>query len=360
MDGRKRPADMRFGAPPMTNLRGHETVVLFPSLGHLEPDGVTWRLHVQGDVFSSGSIGLTKRIMLRLLQRAMRAPKEALDSDIFRGRIERFLAADERGKRIAVRLGDSTFVLSRKSAGNGHFSGVIRLRAEDLEGLRESGRLEHDQLILDVCHPDEDSHCQGTIHLIPPEGVSIVSDIDDTLKHTDVASRHTLLANTFLHEFQPIPGMAEQFQRWAEGGAAFHYVSSSPWQLYRHLASHLTDEGFPDGTYHLRAFRLRDHLLRRLLLLRRSGKGAVIKSILRAFPQRQFVLVGDSGEADPEIYATLARRFPRQVSRILIRQLDTPPSNPLRFDKAFRGLRPDVAAIFHDASELSASMAPLG
>ena len=37
--------DMRFGAPPMTNLRGHETVVLFPSLGHLEPDGATWTAH---------------------------------------------------------------------------------------------------------------------------------------------------------------------------------------------------------------------------------------------------------------------------------------------------------------------------
>jgi phosphatidate phosphatase APP1 len=344
----------------MTNLRGHETVVLFPSLGHLEPDGVTWRLLIQGEVYSPGRIGLTKRILLKLLQRAMRAPQEAMESDIFRNRIERFLAADERGKRIALRLGESTFVLPRKSAGNGHFSGVIRLRSEDLEMLRDVGQMEDDQVFLDVCHPQDNAACRGKIHLIPQEGVSVISDIDDTLKHTDVASRHALLANTFLHEFVPIKGMSRQFQRWAGQGAAFHYVSSSPWQLYRHLASHLAEEGFPEGTFHLRSFRLRDHLLRRLLLLRRSGKGGVIKGILQAFPRRKFVLVGDAGEADPEIYAALARRFPRQVSRILIREMDIPRSNPQRFAKAFRGLAPSVAVTFREADELDGVLAAVG
>ena len=359
MDGPRGRHDMQLGAPSMTNLRGHETVVLFPSLGHLEPDGVTWRLHVQGDVYSPGRVGLTKRILLRLLQRAMRVPREALKSEIFQDRIQRFLAADERGKRIALKLGESTFVLARKSAGNGHFSGVIRLRSDDLSRLRHSGRLEHDQVVLDVCHPQEEILSQGIVHLIPPEGVSIVSDIDDTLKHTDVASRHALLANTFLQQFRPIAGMAEQFQRWADAGAAFHYVSSSPWQLYRHLAEHLAEEGFPEGTFHLRAFRLRDHLLRRLLLLRRSGKGSVIKGILRAFPRRKFVLIGDSGEADPEIYASLARRYPQQVGRILIREVESPRNNPRRFGKAFRGLGSDVAATFREAGELAAAVESL-
>ena len=344
---------MRFGAPPMTNLRGHETVVLFPSLGHLEPDGITWRLLIQGEVFSPGRIGLTKRILLKLLQRAMRAPQEAMESDIFRDRIERFLAADERGKRIALRLGDSTFVLPRKSAGNGHFSGVIRVRSEDLDMLRDLGQVEQGQVFLDVCLPHQRSASRGKIHLIPQEGVSVISDIDDTLKHTDVASRHALLANTFLREFMPIKGMSRQFRSWAKQGAAFHYVSSSPWQLFRHLSSHLAEEGFPEGTFHLRAFRLRDHLLRRLLLLRRSGKGAVIKGILQAFPRRQFVLVGDAGEADPEVYAALARRFPHQVFRVLIREMDIPRSNPQRFAKAFRGLAPGVATTFREADELA-------
>jgi phosphatidate phosphatase APP1 len=347
---------MRSGAPSITNLRGHETVVLFPSLGHLEPDGATWRLQIEGEVFSPGQMGLTKRILLKLLQRAMKVPRQALESDIFRERIERFLAADERGKRIALQLGHATFVLPRKSAGNGHFSGVIRLAADYLGGLRELGCLEEDRLHLEVHDPRGEVASHGTVHLIPREGLSIISDIDDTIKHSDVASRHALLMNTFLHEFQPIPGMVEQFQAWARAGAAFHYVSSSPWQLYRHLSAHLTEVGFPEGTYHLRAFRLRDDVLRRILLLRRSGKGNVIKSILRAFPQRQFILVGDSGEADPEIYGALARKFPQQVSRVLIRELDIPRNNARRFGKAFRGLGLDVAVTFREAEELAAAV----
>ena len=340
----------------MTNLRGHETVVLFPSMGYREPDGAAWRLHVEGEVFSPGQIGLTKKLLLNLLQRAMKVPRQALESQVFRDRIERFLASDERGKRIALQLGRSTFVLPRKSAGNGHFSGVIRLGADCLRALRELGALEEDRLRMEVYHPRGEISSRGTVHLIPPEGLSIISDIDDTIKHSDVASRHALLTNTFLHEFQPIPGMVEQFQAWAQAGAAFHYVSSSPWQLYRHLAAHLADVGFPEGTFHLRAFRLRDDVLRRILLLRRSGKGNVIKNILRAFPQRQFILVGDSGEADPEIYGALARRFPHQVTRVLIRELDVPRNNARRFGKAFRGLGLDVAVTFRDAEELAAAV----
>ena len=337
----------------MTNLRGHETVVLFPSLGHLEPDGITWRLLIQGDVFSAGRIGLTKRILLRLLQRAMKVPREALDSDVFRDRIQRFLASDERGKRIALKVGEGTVVLPRKSSGSGHFSGVVRVTEDELSALRDQGQLERDRLQLDVLHPSSENVSQGTVHLIPPEGVSIISDIDDTIKHSDVASRHALLANTFLNAFRAIEGMAVQFQKWARAGAAIHYVSSSPWQLYRHLSEHLTEEGFPAGTFHLRAFRLRDHLLRRLLLLRRSGKAAVIKNIVRAFPRRRFILLGDAGEADPEIYGAIARKYPEQVSRVLIREVDVPGNTPQRYGKAFRGLAPDVAATFRDAAELA-------
>src|SRR6185295_2069331 len=111
----------------------------------------------------------------------------------------------------------------------------------------------------------------GQAYLLPPTGESVISDIDDTLKHSQVACKKTLLANTFLRPYETIPGMAGVFRDWWAEGAAFHYVSSSPWQLYEHLAAHLADEGFPTGSFHLRHFRLRDHLLRRILLLRRSG-----------------------------------------------------------------------------------------
>ena len=200
----------------------------------------------------------------------------------------------------------------------------------------------------------------GHAFLLPPEGVSVISDIDDTLKYSHVACKRTLLTNTFLREFEPIAGMAELFRQWAAGGVAFHYVSSSPWQLYRHLAEHLDQQGFPDGSYHLRAFRLRDHLIRRLLMLRRSGKAAVIRGILQMFPGRAFILVGDSGEADPEIYGLMARKFPGQVAGIYIRQIAGRRDTPARYQRAFRGVPYEAVRLFREPTELADVRLPPG
>jgi len=49
-----------------------------------------------------------------------------------------------------------------------------------------------------------------------------------------------------------------------------------------------------------------------------------------------FVLVGDSGERDPEIYAKLAAKYPTQVARICIRQIDANPLDAERLDKIYR------------------------
>jgi phosphatidate phosphatase APP1 len=338
----------------VTNLAPHESVALFPSLGHLEPDGRHWRIQVHGEVFSAGRVGLGKRFLLKLLQRAMKAPDAAFQTELFRDRIARFLASDCPGRRIAVRLGEDVHVLAKKSRRNGHFFGLVRLPVEAVGSFERNGCGDASRVTLAVHHPAAASPlAEGQAFLLPAEGVSVISDIDDTLKHSHVACKATLLANTFLREFVPIDGMAELFRGWAAGGATFHYVSSSPWQLYRHLAEHLAEEGFPDGSYHLRAFRLRDHLIRRILMLRRTGKAAVIRSILEMYPQRRFLLVGDSGELDPEIYGAMARKFPRQVAGVYIRQLGGKRDTPARYQRAFRRVRYEVVRLFRDADALA-------
>ena len=83
---------------------------------------------------------------------------------------------------------------------------------------------------------------QSDLLLVPPEGLSIISDIDDTVKVSNVLNKRELLANTFLREFTPIEGMAALFRRWGRAhGAVFHYVSASPWQLQPELQAFLQD-----------------------------------------------------------------------------------------------------------------------
>jgi phosphatidate phosphatase APP1 len=88
-------------------------------------------------------------------------------------------------------------------------------------------------------------------------------------------------------------------------------------------------------------------------MLRRSGKANVIRSMFKTFPQRRFLLVGDSGEADPEIYGAMARKYPRQVAGIYIRQLGGRKDVAARYAKAFRRLSPKGVRLFRDAQELA-------
>jgi phosphatidate phosphatase APP1 len=335
---------------PLTNLAGGDRVVLFPSLGYLSRDQRHWIIDVHGDVSAPGKISLGKRVLLKLLKRAMGAADEEMTSPLFQARIERFVACDRPGRRMAVRICDETFRLVRKSRHNGHFQAAVRIAVGQVREPSPGESAGDDATIpIEVCG----SKAAGRAYLLPPTGLSIISDIDDTLKHSQVSCKRTLLTNTFLRPFETIPGMAPLFRHWSDTGAAFHYVSSSPWQLYQHLAEHLESEGFPDGSFHLRPFRLRDHLLRRILMLRRSGKLGVIRGLLKIFPQRRFVLVGDSGEHDPEVYGAVARRHPSQVAGVFIRQLDTRRDEGLRYAHAFRGVDSSLLKLYHAAKDLT-------
>jgi len=174
---------------------------------------------------------------------------------------------------------------------------------------------------------------------VPAQGLSIVSDIDDTIKHTQVRNSHEMMLNTFARPFTAVPGMAAQFQRLAASDAQtrFHYLSGSPIQLYPPLASFLTEAGFPDGSVHLR-----ESTSWRNLLPQAGGtrvhKLAVIEKLMADFPQRRFLLIGDSGETDPEIYAEVLRTHPLQVEAVLIRDVSDENRASARYRKTFGDL----------------------
>jgi len=93
-------------------------------------------------------------------------------------------------------------------------------------------------------------------------------------------------------------------------------------------------------------------MLRRLLLIRRRGKIKPLHLLLRTFPCRRFVLVGDSGERDPEIYGALARKFRHQIKAIYIREIPQKPMDPERLRKVFHGIPRDRWLVFRTPAEL--------
>ena len=336
-----------------TNIEATDRVVLYPTCGHFDSDSQTWRIEVRGTVFEEGAISWRKQVLLRVLQRAAKVRPDESQRAIFESRIREFIAPTERGKRLAVHVGDNIYPIRKKTKRNGRFVGNVRIPRAEVEGLQRDGHLADGWLKLRIETPyGDDRGFVGRARLIEAQGISIISDIDDTIKVTDVHCRRSLLENTFLREFRAIDGMAEIFRHWEAQGAAFHFVSSSPWPLYSPLEEFLQATGFPGGTFHLRSFRLHQHMLRRLLLIRRRGKMASMHAIMRRFPERQFLLVGDSGERDPEFYGILARKYPSQVVGIYIRDLDALPMSAERCRKAFRNMPIDRYLIFRDTDEL--------
>jgi phosphatidate phosphatase APP1 len=258
-----------------------------------------------------------------------------------------------RGKRIAMRVGDEVISLAKPSQRNGQFLDSLRLDADRAKQLAAPSRSHSCWLRLEVVSPaSATARVPGQVNLIDETGVSVISDIDDTIKHSNVANRRELLRNTFLREFRPVSGMAELYSQWHEQGAAFHYVSSSPWQLFDSLYEFLSTQEFPMGSMHLQPIRWRDPSLLRLFAAQPYRKRRAIATLVRAFAHRKFVLIGDSGERDIEIYGSIARRFPTQIDRILIRRVEGRAVTARRLARAFRNVPTKKWRFFSEASEL--------
>ncbi len=173
---------------------------------------------------------------------------------------------------------------------------------------------------------------KGRIRLIEPEGVSVITDIDDTIKVTEVpAAKMTVLKNTFCDDFIAAPGMADMYKGF--GDAPVHYVSGGPWQLYGPLQAYLIDGsgGYPEGTFHLSYFpkNILANDTQEILIEALAGslektynhKVKEITTLMERFPKRKFILIGDSGEVDPEVYRKFLVEHPQQVQEIHIRDV---------------------------------------
>jgi len=335
-------------------IESHQTVAVYPTFAHYDASERAWMVSVRGSVHEPGPNSLRRRLLLKILQKVMRARPEDMESAIFRRRVNGFLQLSEKGKRITVRVGPRVHVLNKKSKRNGHFAGVLRLSDAEVDDLRDANVIRGDWLHFDVITTNgEQRSFPGRVRLVPPTGLSVISDVDDTIKHSNVGRRADMLANTFLRDHQSVPGMSDLYRQWQDEAAVFHYVSSSPWQLFDCLTELCSEHGFPDGTFHLRNIRLRDPTVLRLFIARRWGKRGMIKQILKTFPQRRFILVGDSGEKDPEIYGVMARKYPERVERILIRNVDHRRLDPERCMRVFRDIPGRRWCSFDDPRELA-------
>ncbi len=151
----------------------------------------------------------------------------------------------------------------------------------------------------------------------------IISDMDDTVLKSDATRVLGMLKKVLFENAKtrlPFDGVAEFYQALhKEGRNPLFYVSSSPWNLYDLLIEFLDDNDIPVGPLLLRDWGTNPTEF--LPTSHSSHKLDAITNILETYPHLKFILIGDSGQEDPEIYKEIVNKYPERIKMIYIRDV---------------------------------------
>jgi phosphatidate phosphatase APP1 len=210
----------------------------------------------------------------------------------------------------------------------------------DIQSSLPKDQLWH-HIKLTLLAPDAKEN-QGVVRatgkiLIPPVDAEfgVISDIDDTVLQTDAAHLLEMARNVFLrnaHARLPFPGVAAFYRALLMGKQGreinpLFYVSSSPWNLYDLLVEFFHLQNIPLGpVLFLRNWGINEDEI--LPLKHRDYKYGVIQQIMEMYPHLPFILIGDSGQEDPEIYYDVAQNYPDRILAIYIRNVSRDLDRP--------------------------------
>lgn len=152
--------------------------------------------------------------------------------------------------------------------------------------------------------------------------LGIISDVDDTILHTGATRFLTMAKLTFLKNARtrsPLPGVAALYQALQNCVNPIFYVSSSPWNLFDLLVDFLRLNQIPLGPLLLRDLGIDAN---KFIKDGHEHKLEKVRRILAAYRDLPFVLIGDSGQEDAQLYATAAEEYRDRIRAIFIRDVD--------------------------------------
>ena len=159
--------------------------------------------------------------------------------------------------------------------------------------------------------------------MIPSEAASfgVISDIDDTIVQTNATSLLRMVRSIVNNAAARLPfeGVGDLYRALHVERNPIFYVSSSPWNLYELLHDYMEINGIPHGPMLLQNWGIDEKTL--ILASHTEHKLAQIRTILDYYPWLKWVLIGDSGQHDPEIYLEVIRSHPGRVLAAFIRDV---------------------------------------
>ncbi|EUC59136.1 DUF2183 family protein [Rhizoctonia solani AG-3 Rhs1AP] len=160
--------------------------------------------------------------------------------------------------------------------------------------------------------------------------VRLISDVDDTVKISEVMMGvRAIFHNVFVRHLDElvVPGMPQLYAMLESRGVKFHYVSNGPFELLPVLLDFIGIAGLPKGSVKLKSYGGRNLFQGLWGESAADRKRGNVVDVLDSFPESKFILVGDSGEQDLELYSALAEERPHQILAIFVRDV-TPPTPP--------------------------------
>ena len=254
-----------------------------------------------------------------LANRPLGGPEERDDWwDNLLNTYRRFDSAEVAGAHLMVQFGDA--VARAESDHEGYYQLHLPPQPARDDALWTQARVALADGTLETQQP--------VLQVLPRARIGILSDIDDTILESSITHWKTAAQLTFLHNARtrkPLPGVAKLYAALQAGAdhAGCHplfYVSSSPWNLYDLLEDFLELNAIPPGPMFLRDFGLDTGKF-----INTPGHGHKLeraRALIARMPQLRWVLLGDSGQADAELYAEAAREFGDRIAAIYIRDVD--------------------------------------
>lgn len=223
----------------------------------------------------------------------------------------RFASDEIAGARVRATYRDA--VVETVSDDEGHFQILITPRELANHTLWHEVGLEL---------PDHNSTCVA--HALIPSAAAqyaVISDIDDTVVVTNATSLVGMARSVIRNAASRLPfeGVADLYRALHRDVNPIFYVSSSPWNLYELLHEFMDLNGIPHGPMLLQDWGIDEKTM--ILASHEEHKLAQINTLLDFYPELKFVLIGDSGQHDPEIYLRVIQAHPNRVLAAFIRDV---------------------------------------
>jgi phosphatidate phosphatase APP1 len=330
-------------------MRGRHHPLIVPFVGHGTPGRIRVHARVllgrreETEVQATGVPGAP-------------APTGRSQRALLRASLARFLTVEVSKAPVRVTVGEQ--VVQGRADREGYFDLVVELDEELEPGWHE----------VELALSDGTTVIEKVVVVDPAARIGVVSDVDDTILETGLTRGLAFIRATLLTEVgdrSPLPGAAALYtaltQQPGEPTRPVFYVSTSPWNLHEMLLEFIALRRFPLGPLQLTDWGpSRQGLLR---IAATEHKTSLVRRMLDEHPQLKLVLIGDSGQLDPEIYAALARENPDRIAAVYIRR--TAHDAEARIGQVNR-LAAEVTALgvpmlaVNDSVEIAAHAAALG